>query len=110
MNSSQAKSQRALGRRTPARWLSRSIRSDRFRAHLISRPLADKPRMLGRPKFVLASGSARRLSLLYQAGIEPEAPRAAAREVPRKRGELPRACANRLARAKADAALKSVQL
>jgi len=27
-----------------------------------------------------------------------------------KRGELPRACANRLARAKADAALKSVQL
>src|SRR5215813_10393027 len=41
--------------------------------------------MLGRPKFVLASGSPRR-------------------------GELPRACANRLARAKADAALKSVQL
>ena len=29
---------------------------------------------------------------------------------PRRRGELPRACANRLARAKADAALKSVQL
>ena len=29
--------------------------------------------MLGRPKLVLASGSPRRLSLINQAGIEPDA-------------------------------------
>src|SRR5579864_7315871 len=52
--------------------------------------------MLGRPKLVLASGSPPRLSLLNQAGIEPDA--------------LRPACANRLARAKADAALNPVQL
>ena len=66
--------------------------------------------MLGRPKFVLASGSPRRLSLLNQAGIEPDALRPADVDETPRRGELPRACANRLARAKADAALKSVQL
>src|SRR6201991_3732918 len=36
-----------------------------------------KSRMLGRPKFVLASGSPRRLGLLNQAGIEPDALRPA---------------------------------
>jgi septum formation protein len=86
--------------------------SDRFRAH--SRPIplnaSKKPEMLGRPKFVLASGSPRRLSLLNQAGIEPDALRPADVDETPRRGELPRACANRLARAKADAALKSVQL
>src|SRR3978361_1641378 len=66
--------------------------------------------MLGRPKLVLASGSPRRLSLLNQAGIEPDALRPADVDETPKRGDLPRACANRLARAKADAALKSVQL
>src|SRR5512136_1163847 len=58
--------------------------------------------MLGRPKFVLASGSPRRLALLNQAGIEPDALRPADVDETPKRGELPRACANRLARAKAD--------
>src|SRR6201990_563750 len=66
--------------------------------------------MLGRPKFVLASGSPRRLSLLNQTRIDPDALRPADVDETPKRGELPRACANRLARAKADAALKSVQL
>src|SRR5882672_7971403 len=66
--------------------------------------------MLGRPKFVLASGSPRRLGLLNQAGIEPDALRPADVDETPKRGELPRACANRLARAKADAACNSVQL
>ena len=69
-----------------------------------------KIRMLGRPKFVLASGSPRRLALLNQAGIEPDALRPADVDETPRRGELPRACANRLARTKADAALKSVQL
>jgi len=65
--------------------------------------------MIGRPKFVLASGSPRRLTLINQAGIEPDALRPAdVDEVP-KRGELPRACANRLARAKAEVALAAVR-
>jgi septum formation protein len=65
--------------------------------------------MIGRTKLVLASGSPRRLSLINQAGIEPDALRPAnVDEVPRK-GELPRALATRLARAKADAALELVR-
>jgi septum formation protein len=66
--------------------------------------------MIGRSKLVLASGSPRRLALLNQAGIEPDALRPADVDETPKKGELPRACANRLARAKADAALRSVQL
>ena len=66
--------------------------------------------MIGRPKLVLASGSPRRLALINQAGIEPDALQPAdVDEMPLK-GELPRACANRLARAKADAALAAVRL
>jgi septum formation protein len=66
--------------------------------------------MIGRPKLVLASGSPRRLGLINQAGIEPDALRPAdIDETPRK-GELPRACANRLARAKAEAALEMVRV
>lgn len=66
--------------------------------------------MIGRPKLVLASGSPRRVALLNQAGIEPDALRPAEIDETPTRGELPRACANRLARAKADAALRAVQL
>jgi septum formation protein len=66
--------------------------------------------MIGRPKFVLASGSPRRLSLINQAGIEPDALQPADVDEMPKKGELPRACANRLARAKAEAALASVRL
>jgi septum formation protein len=66
--------------------------------------------MLGRPKIVLASGSPRRLSLLNQAGIEPDALRPADLDEMPKKGELPRACANRLARAKADAAFAGVRI
>jgi septum formation protein len=66
--------------------------------------------MIGRPKLVLASGSPRRVTLINQAGIEPDALRPAdLDEIPRK-GELPRACANRLARAKAEAALEMVRV
>jgi septum formation protein len=66
--------------------------------------------MIGRPKLVLASGSPRRLGLLNQAGIEPDSLRPAEiDEIPVK-GELPRALANRLARAKAEAALSTVRL
>src|SRR5881398_1072604 len=66
--------------------------------------------MIGRPKLVLASGSPRRVTLINQAGIEPDALRPAELDETPKRGELPRACANRLARAKAEAALETVRL
>jgi septum formation protein len=65
--------------------------------------------MIGRPKIVLASGSPRRLSLINQAGIEPDALRPADIDELPKKGELPRACATRLARAKAEAALATVR-
>ena len=66
--------------------------------------------MIGRPKFVLASGSPRRLALVNQAGIEPDALRPADIDETPKRGELPRACATRLARSKAEAALAMLRL
>jgi nucleoside triphosphate pyrophosphatase len=66
--------------------------------------------MIGRPKLVLASGSPRRLTLINQAGIEPDALRPIDLDETPKKGELPRACANRLARAKAEAALELVRL
>jgi nucleoside triphosphate pyrophosphatase len=64
--------------------------------------------MIGRPKLVLASGSPRRVSLINQAGIEPDALKPAQLDETPKRGELPRVCANRLARAKAEAAIAGV--
>jgi septum formation protein len=66
--------------------------------------------MIGRPKFVLASGSPRRLALVNQAGIEPDALKPADIDATPRRGEIPRAYANRLARAKAASALESVKL
>jgi septum formation protein len=64
--------------------------------------------MIGRPKLVLASGSPRRVSLIHQVGIEPDALRPAQLDELPRRGELPRVCANRLARAKAEAALDGI--
>jgi septum formation protein len=66
--------------------------------------------MIGRPKFVLASGSPRRLALLNQAGIEPDALKPSDIDETPKRGEIPRAYANRLARQKAEVALDNVKL
>src|SRR5258705_12217132 len=66
--------------------------------------------MIGNPKFVLASGSPRRVQLINQAGIEPDSLRPTDIDETPQRGELPRACANRLARAKADAALDLVRV
>jgi septum formation protein len=65
--------------------------------------------MIGKPKFVLASGSPRRLALVNQAGIEPDALRPSDVDETPAKGELPRVCANRLARAKAEAALAMVR-
>ena len=66
--------------------------------------------MIGRPKLVLASGSPRRVTLINQAGIEPDALRPTDIDETPKRGELPRACANRLARAKAETALELINI
>ena len=59
--------------------------------------------MIGRPKFVLASGSPRRLALINQAGIEPDALKPTDLDETPHRGEIPRAYATRLAHAKASA-------
>ena len=64
--------------------------------------------MIGRPKLVLASGSPRRVSLINQAGIEPDELRPADIDETPLRGELPRVCVNRLAQAKAQAALAGI--
>jgi septum formation protein len=64
--------------------------------------------MIRRPKLVLASGSPRRLALLNQAGIEPDALRPADIDETPRRGELPRVCAKRLARTKAETALAGI--
>jgi len=65
--------------------------------------------MVGRSKLILASGSPRRLSLINQVGITPDHLLPAdVDEIPLK-GELPRACANRLARVKAETALANVR-
>ena len=60
--------------------------------------------MSARPKLVLASGSPRRLALLAQAGIEPDALLPADIDETPERGELPRRLALRLAQEKLTAA------
>ncbi len=57
-----------------------------------------------RPKLVLASASPRRLMLLAQAGIEPDALRPSSIDETPRTGEMPRGLVSRLARAKAEAA------
>lgn len=57
-----------------------------------------------RPKLVLASASPRRLALLAQVGIEPDALRPTTIDETPAKGEAPRTLAIRLARAKAEAA------
>jgi septum formation protein len=59
-----------------------------------------------RPKLVLASASPRRLALLEQVGITPDALRPATIDESVTKGEVPRHIVKRLARAKAEAARK----
>ena len=56
-----------------------------------------------KPRIILASASPRRLALLQQIGIEPDAVIAAETDETPRKNELPRALALRLARAKAEA-------
>ena len=57
-----------------------------------------------RPTLVLASASPRRLMLLSQVGVEPDALRPSSIDESARRGEMPRAYAARIARAKAETA------
>jgi septum formation protein len=57
-----------------------------------------------KPKLVLASASPRRLTLLAQVGIQPDALRPASVDEGPRKGEMPRSVVTRLARAKAEAA------
>ena len=57
-----------------------------------------------RPRLVLASGSPRRMMLLSQVGIEPDALRPASIDEEPRKGEMPRTLVSRLSRAKAEAA------
>jgi septum formation protein len=65
--------------------------------------------MIGRPKLVLASGSPRRLALLAQIGVEPDALMPAEVDEMPERSELPRVLAVRLAREKAEAVIERVR-
>jgi septum formation protein len=62
-----------------------------------------------RPKLILASGSPRRLALLQQAGIEPDALLPADVDETPLRSESPREVAKRLARTKAEVARKTAR-
>jgi septum formation protein len=57
-----------------------------------------------KPKLVLASASPRRLTLLGQAGIEPDALRPHSIDETPNKGEMPRSLVSRLCRAKAEGA------
>ena len=62
-----------------------------------------------RPKLVLASGSARRLALLQQTGLDPDALLPADVDETPARSESPRELARRLARAKAEVARRAAR-
>jgi septum formation protein len=61
------------------------------------------------PKLVLASASPRRLALLAQAGIEPDALRPASVDETPGKGEMPRSYAIKIAREKAEASREIVK-
>ena len=68
-----------------------------------------KKRVVASYKLVLASASPRRLALLEQVGIEPQALRPASIDETPKKGERPRSLAQRLAKAKALASRERLQ-
>ncbi len=70
---------------------------------------SDPPTREGHPKLVLASGSPRRLALLQQVGIEPEALFPADVDETPLKNESSRELARRLARAKAEVARKTAR-
>ncbi len=84
-----------------------SPRRETLRQELVRERAKDKT-FVQKPRLVLASASPRRLTLLAQAGIEPDALRPASIDETPKPGEMPRGLVTRLARAKAEAARDSI--
>lgn len=85
------------------------LRSDNTPGRETLREEAQRLKPTGRraglkPKLVLASASPRRLMLLSQCGVEPDALRPASIDETPKRSEMPRSLVSRLARAKAETA------
>ena len=89
-------------------FLAGLTRTDGPRRETLRRELArDRSKLQSvetRPKLVLASASPRRVALLAQVGIEPDAYRPASIDETPERSEMPQALVTRLARAKAEAA------
>jgi septum formation protein len=81
-------------------------RTDAPRGETLRRELArTKPqgrRAELKPKLILASASPRRMTLLAQAGIEPDSVRPSSIDETPDKGEMPRSLVMRLARAKAE--------
>jgi septum formation protein len=69
---------------------------------------ANGRRALLKPRLVLASASPRRLLLLAQAGVEPDALRPAPIDETPRKGEMPRSIVTRLSRAKAEHARDAI--
>lgn len=78
-----------------------SPRRETLRAEL-ARTKRDDRRAGLKPKLVLASASPRRLTLLAQVGVEPDALRPSSVDESPRKGEMPRSLVTRLARAKAE--------
>jgi septum formation protein len=91
-----------------AAFLTALSRTDRPRRETLRRELARENAAnkegAPRPTLVLASASPRRLRLLAQVGVEPDALRPTSIDESARRGEMPRAYAARLARTKAETA------
>ncbi|MFM9940559.1 MAG: Maf family nucleotide pyrophosphatase [Hyphomicrobiaceae bacterium] len=96
MSSTKAAILSVLGRsETPKRETLRQLRAR-------SKPVGRRQDL--RPRLVLASASPRRLMLLSQVGVEPDALRPSSIDESPRRAEMPRSLVTRLARAKAEAA------
>lgn len=93
---------------TKAAFLTALSRTDRPRRETLRRELArlnaGQKEGAARPTLVLASASPRRLMLLDQVGIKPDALRPSSVDESARRGEMPRGYVARVARAKAEAA------
>jgi septum formation protein len=84
-----------------------SPRRETLRAELArSKQAGRRPGL--KPKLVLASASPRRLTLLAQVGIEPDALRPSSIDESPKKGEMPRSLVTRLARSKAEDARDAI--
>jgi septum formation protein len=107
-----ALSRLGLRRADPTKTEQAKPEPQRVKAAPPAPPRAPRTRALPssfRPKLVLASASPRRLALLEQVGITPDALRPASIDESVTKGEVPRHIVRRLARAKCEAARKLIR-